>query len=242
MLTAFAQGTLFGERTGSEPVRVVALHGWRKSHADLSAVVSDFDAVSLDLPGFGASPQPTEVWGAHEYAASIVPVLEQLPEPPVLFGHSFGGRVALAAAADRPDLVKALVLTGVPLIRRPGTAKPPLKFRLAKLANKVGLLSNERMEQERQKRGSADYRAATGVMRDIFVRLVNESYEQEIQSVRCPVLMVWGENDTAAPLWQAREADELFADSELVVIPDGSHWLPNENPEVLRDAIRKFVK
>jgi pimeloyl-ACP methyl ester carboxylesterase len=242
MLSAFADGTLFGERTGDEPVRLVALHGWRKNHADLSAVVDGFDAVALDLPGFGATPEPTEVWGAHDYAASVIRVLEQMPEPVVLFGHSFGGRVALCVAADRPDVVKALVLTGVPLIRRPGTAKPPLAFRLAKFANKVGLLSDRRMEQERQKRGSEDYRAATGLMRDIFVKLVNESYEAEMRQVKCPVTMVWGENDTAAGLWQAKEASGLFADSDLVVVPGGSHWLTNENPEPLREAIRKFVK
>jgi pimeloyl-ACP methyl ester carboxylesterase len=242
MLSAFANGTLFGERTGDEPVRVVALHGWRKTHADLSSVVSGFDAVALDLPGFGASPEPEHVWGAHDYAASVIPMLELLPEPPVIFGHSFGGRVAVAIAADRPDLVRSLVLTGVPLIRRPGTAKPPFMFRLAKFANKVGVLSDARMEQERQKRGSADYKAATGLMRDIFVKLVNESYEDEMRKVRCPVLMVWGENDTAAPLWQAQEATQLFPDNELVVIPGGSHWLPNDNPEPLREAIRKFVK
>lgn len=242
MLSAFADGTLFGERIGSEPVRLVALHGWRKSHTDLSLVTAGFDAIALDLPGFGASPEPAEVWGARDYAAAVIKVLETLPEPVVILGHSFGGRVAVCVAAERPDLVKALVLTGVPLIRRVATAKSPLAFRLAKFANKIGLLSDERMERERRKRGSADYRAATGVLRDIFVKLVNESYIDELPKVTCPVVMVWGENDTEARLAQAQEANSLFLDSQLVVVPGGSHWLPSENPEPIREAIRKFVK
>jgi pimeloyl-ACP methyl ester carboxylesterase len=241
MLSAFADGKLFGERVGNEPVRVVALHGWRKSHDDLAAVTQGFDAIALDLPGFGASPEPREVWGAHDYAAAVIKALEELPEPVVIVGHSFGGRVAVCIAADRPDLVKALVLTGVPLIRRASGKKPPLVFRLAKFANKIGLLSDARMEAERRKRGSADYRAATGVMRDVFVKLVNESYEEEMAKVQCPVHMVWGENDTAAQLWQAQEATALFPNSDLVVVPGGSHWLPNESPEPIREAIRKSL-
>lgn len=241
MLSAFADGTLFGERTGNDPVRVVALHGWRRTHVDFAHVLTGFDAVALDLPGFGASPEPTTVWGAHDYAAAVIKMLEALPEPVVIVGHSHGGRVALCIAADRPDLVKALVLTGVPLIRKPSTGKPPLRFRLAKFANNIGLLSDEKMEAERRKRGSADYRAATGIMRDTFVKLVNESYEGEMAKVKCPVEMVWGEADTAAPLAQAKEATGIFPTNSLVVVPGGTHFLPTENPEVLREAIRKFV-
>lgn len=242
MLSAFADGTLFGERTGNEPVRLVALHGWRRTHDDFAQVVPGFDAIALDLPGFGASPEPTVVWGAHDYAAAVIKMLDELPEPVVIIGHSHGGRVATCIAADRPDLVRALVLTGVPLIRKPSSAKkPPLAFRLAKFANKIGLLSDEKMEAERRKRGSDDYRAATGVMRDTFVKLVNESYEDEMRKVRCPVELVWGSEDTAAPLNVNRAATGMFPTNNLVVVPGGTHFLPTENPEVLREAIRKFL-
>lgn len=241
MLSVFAGGTLFGERVGNEPTQLVALHGWRRSHTDLAAITKGFDAIALDLPGFGASPEPSEVWGAREYAHVVITVLDALPEPVVLFGHSFGGRVAVCVAAQRPELVKALVLTGVPLLRRAPSRKTPLAFRLAKFANKIGVLSDKRMERERRKRGSADYRAASGVMRDVFVKTVNESYESELLKLKCPVEFVWGEVDTEAQLPQAMEAVVLVNDGNLVVVPGGTHGLVTENPEPIREAIRKYV-
>ena len=69
MLRAFADGQLFGEVLGELPARVIGLHGWRRDRHDLEPVLRGLDAVSLDLPGFGASPIPPEAWGAHEYAA-----------------------------------------------------------------------------------------------------------------------------------------------------------------------------
>ena len=101
MLSAFCDGKVFGERTGSGSPKVLALHGWRKDHADLRQAVEGFDAITLDMPGFGASPEPDSVWGAADYAAAIVPVLDEFDSPPVVFAHSFGGRVAVHLAADR---------------------------------------------------------------------------------------------------------------------------------------------
>ena len=61
----------------------------------------------------------------------------------------------------------------------------------------------ERMESLRQRYGSEDYRLATGVMRTVHVRAVNEtneSYEEQLRRIACPVELVWGDDDTAAPL------------------------------------------
>ncbi len=233
---------MFGSRSGTAPVEVLALHGWRKNHSDLQKVTEHLNAIAVDLPGFGASPQPSAVWGAAEYAAAVARLLTDVDAPVVVVGHSFGGRVALNLAADYPQLVRSLVLTGVPLIRRPATAKKSsVSYKAVKLANRIGVLSDERFEREKRKRGSADYRAAEGVMRDIFVKLVNESYEQQLQAVKCHVELVWGENDTEAPLAQAREAERMLADASLTIVPGGTHWLPVENPQPIRDAIKRSL-
>ena len=64
---------------------------------------------------------------------------------------------------------------GVPLLRPQAAAsKPPLGFRAMRFLNRWHFISNERMEQERRKRGSADYLAARGVMREVLVKAVNE--------------------------------------------------------------------
>ena len=240
-ISVFADGAMFGERIGTDDVQIVALHGWRKNHSDLDKVLEGFNALSLDLPGHGATPAPIEVWGAREYAAAVAKVIDELPHPVVVFGHSFGGRIAVCLAAERPDLVKSMVITGAPLIRKPNTLKPPFKYRAAKWANKIGLINDSRMEQERQKRGSVDYKAAHGIMRDVFVRCVNESYDDELKRVKCPVEFVWGELDAAAPLDQGRQGAALVEHHNLTVIPGGSHWLVNDNPEPLRNALKRCL-
>ena len=62
------------------------------------------------------------------------------------------------------------------------------------------LVSDATMEAARQRYGSADYKAAQGIMRQVLVRSVNETYEAQLDAVRCPVHMIWGANDTAAPV------------------------------------------
>ena len=246
MLKSFAGGAMFGDSVGTGAPRVLALHGWRRERGDFRRVLDGLDAVALDLPGFGASPPPPEAWGSAQYAAGVAPVLEEMRDgPPVVLGHSFGGRVAVHLAAEWPDRVGALVLTGVPLLRPASAAagagrKPPLAFRAARALHRRGLFPDDRMEALRKRHGSADYRAASGVMRDVLVRVVNETYEDQLRAVRCPVELVWGDDDTAAPLEVAERAGELLGDlATLTVVAGAGHLTPTAAPDALRDALER---
>ena len=239
MLKAFAAGRLFGTSFGSAPARVLALHGWRRSSSDFAAVLDGLDAVALDLPGFGASAEPPEAWGAAEYAAAVAPVLDEIAPAPVVLGHSFGGRVAVHLAAAHPGRVGALVLTGVPLVRLPGASRrpPALAFRVGRALHRRRLLGDDRMERLRQRYGSADYRAAQGVMRGVHVRVVNESYDEQLAAIRVPVELVWGDDDAEVPLAVAEAASHLLADARLTSVPGAGHLTPITAPEALRAAV-----
>jgi pimeloyl-ACP methyl ester carboxylesterase len=232
-----------GVRHGGRPAKVIALHGWMRTHADFDVVLAGLDAVAPDLPGFGASAPPPVPWGAAEYAEALIPVLEEEEPPVALVGHSFGGRVAVMLAATRPDLVRGLILSGVPLLRPTGTTapKPALAFRAVKALNRIGLLSDARMEERRQRSGPPDYRAVTGVMRDVFVRVVNETsdgtYRRALAAIECPIELVWGENDTAAPLAVAAEAKAVAPGAKLTSLGHVGHLVPTEAPGELRAAI-----
>ncbi|MEZ5281490.1 MAG: alpha/beta hydrolase [Acidimicrobiales bacterium] len=242
-LSAFAKGNLFGRRHGDGQPRVLALHGWSRTHADFDGVLSGgdrpaIDAIALDLPGFGASPTPTQAWGAADYARQIAPILDEMKLPVVVVAHSFGGRVAVNLAQQRPAAIAGLVLTGVPLLRRQGSAnKSPLAFRIGKRMHKLGLVPDTKMEELRTRYGSADYRAASGVMRDILVKAVNESYEEQLAAISCPVDLVWGDDDTAAPADIATRAETMLHDCHLTVVGDADHFLPLSHPDVLRTAV-----
>jgi pimeloyl-ACP methyl ester carboxylesterase len=250
VLTSFDHGTFFGERFASDDPTVSAqepailgLHGWGRSHTDLRSVLNGYDAIALDLPGFGASPPPATGWTTLQYAEALDPVIDEMKRPIVIVAHSFGGRVGVHVAARRPAAVAGLVLSGVPLLHRHGRrAKPKPAFRAGKLLNRLGILSDSRMESLRDKFGSDDYRNTTGIMREVFVSAVNESYEEVIGKVICPVELVWGDADTAAPAEIARRAEAMFADARLTVVGDVDHFLPITHPAPMREALQRRME
>ncbi|HEX2155104.1 MAG TPA: alpha/beta hydrolase [Acidimicrobiia bacterium] len=245
-LVSIADGALFAERHGSGPPRVLALHGWGRRGSDFAAVLSGLDALALDLPGFGASAPPPEALGASGYADLIQPVFEMFDRAPVVVGHSFGGRVAVARQFHHPGSASGLVLVATPLLRRPGARRrPPWAFRLARMAHRAGLVPDEMMERQRRRQGSADYRAATGVMRDVLVKAVNESYEEELAALDVPVHLLWGSDDTEVPSWVAEEASRIISSSrspvELEVLEGVGHHVPVRAPEAVRRAVERML-
>ena len=251
MLRSLAGGVLYGETWGEGPLTAVALHGWRRTHADFGASLGPaahdgpLACVAPDLPGFGATPAPAEPWGSVEYAVAVASLLEhdrdRSPgQPPVVVGHSLGGRIAVRLAAARPELVGALVLTGAPLVSRPGgSRRPPLAFSVARALHRAGVVNDRQMERARHRYGSADYRAAQGVMRQVLVRLVNESYEDSLAALRCPVELVWGDDDTEATVETARALERAIPQARLTLCPNAGHLLPLTAPAELRAAVER---
>jgi pimeloyl-ACP methyl ester carboxylesterase len=224
VLATLGSSDWVGEKTGQGDPRVIALHGWGRSGADFHTILEGHDAMALHLPGFGPTTPPPAAWSPAEYADNLAHALGDLP-PVVLVGHSFGGRIAVRLAARHPERVKALVLTGVPLTRIGQRSKPALAFRVARALHAARLLPEAVMESFRQKYGSADYRAATGVMRQILVTAVSEDYLDDATRVSQPVIMVWGELDRAAPLAAAQKTLDYFPNATLRVVPQASHLL-----------------
>jgi pimeloyl-ACP methyl ester carboxylesterase len=250
MLRSLADGALFGEAWGDGPARVVALHGWRRTHADFAGVLGPtapggaLAAVAPDLPGFGATPPPPEAWGSADYARLVARLVdtEAAGNPVVVLGHSFGGRVGVMLAAERPDLVAGLVLTGAPVAPRPGPRRrPPARYRLVRTLRHLGLASEARLERARQRYGSADYRASDGVVRQVLVRLLTEDYEPALRSLRCPVEMVWGDDDVEAPPAVAEAVRRIVPSATLTLCPGAGHLTPLRAPGELRAAVDRLL-
>ena len=244
MLKTFAGGRLFGAGYGTEVPWVLALPGWERTHRDFDVVLAALDAIALDLPGFGAAPAPPEAWTTRQYADYVAPVLDDMAPRIVVVGHSFGGRVATHLAAAHPDRVAAQVLTGVPALTAPpnDTAKKRQAFalRAAKALRRAGIVSDHRIEQLRRKHGSADYRRASGVMRDVLVKAVNENYGSALAAFGGPIELIWGRDDDQAPLAGAAAAAHRFSETTSLQVLDGvGHFVPHDRPDALIAAIER---
>ena len=251
MLQAFLDGAVFGASSGDGLPRVVCLHGWRRTHDDFAAVGAalasdDVASLYIDLPGFGATPPPAEPMGARGYATQLRPLVAAAAAaagPIVLVGHSFGGRVAICLAATSPASVAGVVLAGVPLVRSAmPTSQVSQRYRAIRRLARLGLVSPARLEAARKQYGSADYRAASGAVRDVLVTVVQESYEPELAATSCPIDLVWGADDTTVPVRVAEAARSIAPTATLSVLVGVGHLVPVEAPGELADRAAALLR
>ena len=220
---------------------IVLLHGWGQNIDMMKPLgdplSKDFSVTIIDFPGFGSSPEPKDVWGIDDYTEMLHEIIEKLDiKNPILIGHSFGGRVAIRYASEYK--VEKLVLFGAPCIRK--ETKPSLKVKVLKTFKKIPGTKNI-TEFMKQHMGSVDYRNASPIMRDVLVKVVNKDLSEYAKKIEAPTLLIWGENDEAAPLSDAKEIDKIMIDTDLIVLP-GTHYAYLENKVRVLNILDSFLK
>ncbi|MGY6500723.1 MAG: alpha/beta fold hydrolase [Acidimicrobiales bacterium] len=242
-LRTHLDGALFAEHQSGDGPVILALHGWGRDRSDLLGALAGRHVISVDLPGFGSSPAPPRAWGAADYAALVADLVEEIGHGPVVVvGHSFGGRVAAHLAADHPTTVRGGVFAGVPLWRTAAPGRSPLRYRVVRRAHRMRLVPDSVLESMRHRYGSADYRAADGVMRDVLVTVVNEDYRPQLARIPVPVGFCWGADDTAASAALASAAAEIVQHSVVVDIVDGvGHDVHRHAPDRLAAVVDAVI-
>ncbi|MDE5827850.1 MAG: alpha/beta hydrolase, partial [Duncaniella sp.] len=100
----------------------------------------------------------------------------------------------------------------------------------------------ERMlDAKRAKAGSSDYASASPMMRRILSKVVNEDLTDRLDKIKAPTLLVWGENDTATPLKDAKKMEGLIPDAGLVSFPGCGHYSFLDNPGQFAAVLRSFL-
>lgn len=216
---------------------VLMLHGWGTS-ADLFSAVIDtlkekYTVYAPDLPGFGQTAEPPEPWDVGGYADFIARFCAQTGiEKAILFGHSFGGRIILKLLAreDCPIGCERAILTGCAGIKPAPTLKARIKGKSYKLGKRVLSLKPARalfpdaLDRLRSRHGSADYLAASPLMRQVLVKTVNEDLAPLLPKIRAEVLLIWGENDDATPLSDGKRMEKEMPDAALVTLENAGHY------------------
>ena len=209
----------YGNEKGKD---IILLHGWGQNIEMMKPLgdnLEKFHITILDLPGFGESSEPTTAISVLDYCEILEEFLESLNiKKPILIGHSFGGRLAILYASR--NSVEKVVLFGAPCVRheRKSTKESVLKG-LKKLPgmNKFG-------EYMKKYIGSDDYKKASPVMREILVNTVNVDLSDYARKINCPTLLIWGTEDVAAPIEEAKELESLLLDGALIELPGCTHY------------------
>lgn len=248
---------VYAEESGSGEKTLLLLHGWGCSTQLMAGVQSEMSksmrVVSIDFPGHGQSGRPPEPWGVPEYAQMTAQLVERLSLAPCdVVAHSFGARVAILLASERPELVTRLVLTGAAGIRKPQTGGMSAKQRLYKglrgavnLAEKTrlfGSLPERGREALVQRFGSEDYRALDPEMRKTFNKVISLDLTDRLSDIKAPTLLFWGAQDTETPLWMGQLMRERIPDAGLVVEENAGHFAYLEKSGVFLRVLHSFFE
>ena len=223
---------------GSGP-DVVLLHGWGQNiemMKPLGDKLSDNHKITIiDLPGFGVSDKPEFAYSIFDYTEIVHELLTSLKiDNPILIGHSFGGRIAIIYASKYS--VSKLVLFGSPCVRHEYKS---IKQSFYKGIKKIKILKPF-VNFMKNHTGSIDYRNASPIMKEILVKTVNQDLSECAKKITCEALLIWGEDDEAVPVSEARELDELIENSALIILP-GTHYCYLENLGQVINILNNFI-
>lgn len=219
---------------------ILFLHGWGQN-IEMMKILGDnfsnrFRITILDFPGFGESSEPEEVWSIKDYSDMLEEFIKELDiKKPIIMGHSFGGRVAIRYSSNHP--IEKLVLFGSPCIRH--NTELPLSVKILKGIKKLPGM-DKIGEFAKNFIGSRDYKAASPVMRQILVNVVNEDLSSFAKDIEEATLLIWGEQDTEAPVEDAKELEGIMIDAALIVLP-GTHYAYIENLGQVVNILNNFI-
>ncbi|WP_246036745.1 alpha/beta fold hydrolase [Cellulomonas telluris] len=204
-----------------------------------------WDVHAPDLRGNGRSPRFT----TEELAAppdvlldDVVGLVEALPAPAVLVGHSLGGLLALRAALARPDRVTALVLEDP---ARPSGDVPDPAFVAAQerfLDSLTDLPASVRrmVAESGWSRAEAEAWAACKPLVDrAYVRqglwLGDPAWEELFDALRVPTLLVVPPDAPMAPAVVGNDR------VRRVVVPRAGHCVRRDQPDLFHEAVDAFL-
>lgn len=214
---------------------VLLLHGWGVTaslyHLVIDHLSRHYRVVAPDLPGFGGSEEPPAPWCVADYVAFVEQFAAAVGiEDVVLVGHSYGCRIAIRLLGGDSALhIRKAVFMGAAGVK----PRRNLWFYLRQTGYKCGkwFLSlppvkkafPDALDNLRNRRASADYLKASPVMRQTLVRSIGEDLTPCLGRIKVPVLLIFGDSDTATPVYMGRIMENRIPDAGLVILRGGHY-------------------
>lgn len=239
----------FAEGSPDSETALVMLHGWG-SNIELfkncaALIAAKYFVTAPDMPGFGGTPEPPFAWSVDDYTDFVIEYIKALGlKRVILLGHSFGGRVIikLVNRKDLPFTVEKLILVDSAGIRPEKSEQQLRKEKVMKLGKKLLSASPRLIEKMQSMVGSADYKAASPLMREVLINVVNEDLSHLLPHITQETLLVWGTADTATPVSDAEKMEQLIPNAGLARIEGAGHYSFLENPVLFNAIIKSYLK
>ena len=241
---------------------------WRRPIAELSS--RGHRCVAFDHMGFGRSDKPPQLsaYSLERHIGNATALIDALDLSDVtLVGHDWGGPIGLGALLERRDRLRAVVLMNTWAWELPSFLPPFLReFRTEGLGEILALGGNLFVESipggmrrrdadplmmEAYRAPFPDYWSRAGTLafqreiplteRDRSAPLMASIHER-LPDLSLPVLLVWGMRDPVFQPVFLEQWRELFPKAETVELDDASHFLVEDSPDAVTDAIAGFLR
>jgi esterase len=252
---------------GGEGPPLVLLHGLFGSSANLAGLArrlkDDFHCVGLDLRNHGASPHAP----AMDYATLARDVLETADHLGLgelrLLGHSLGGKVAMAAAAEAPGRVRALAVLDIAPAAYPRLMSEPV-LGILRALDLAGISSRaeadarlaERLPDPRLRQfllqnlvrdaGGLRWRIDLAALEAASPELADFPLarlpDAETPVYRGPVLLLRGGESSYAPDAHLGQLTRLYPRATVETLAGAGHWLHAEQPDAVASRVRAFLR
>ncbi len=230
---------------------VLLLHGWGDNLEGLKPISNElskkYQVLAIDLPGFGKSQAPDEVWSLDNYGSFIKSFLNKIDNKDIyaVIGHSNGGAVAIRSLSLGLLKPKKLVLLASSGIRSGGGIR---RFSLALLAKAGNIATVWMPERQRQSLRKSLYQTAGSdlmvvpELEETFKKTVRQDVQADAANISIPTLLIYGAKDDATPPKFGQIYHDLIDDSKLEIINNAGHFVFADAPEQVNDMIEVFLK
>ncbi|MEW8970196.1 MAG: alpha/beta hydrolase [Mesobacillus sp.] len=243
---------------------LVLLHGFLSSTFSFRHLIpllkEDYNVISVDLPPFGKSGKVSSFKYSYEnLAATVVELMKSLGVREFnVVGHSMGGQIAMNILLHHPEYAKkGILLCSSGYLKK---AKLPLvlssyipyfhlyvKFHLARSGVKQNLQNvvyDHSMINDEMLYGYLSPFLEDDIFKALTMMIRHREGDlsaEDLRKIKAPCLLIWGEHDKVVPVMIGRKLNKDLRNSELVILKETGHLVPEERPEDVHQLINGFI-
>jgi 3-oxoadipate enol-lactonase len=220
----------------------------------IAAFKDRYRILAYDTRGHGQSAAPKGPYTLEQMADDLRALLKHLKiEKTHYCGLSMGGMIGQTFAIKYPGVFSSLVLCDT-TSRYPAAAAPMWQERI-RIAESQGMKPlvqptierwftapfREKQKEKVQAIASQIERTPVPGYAGCCHAIPKIDVTARLKEIKCPALVICGEDDPGTPPAMAREIHENLPGSKLVLIPQAAHLSNVEQPEPFNRALGEFL-